>query len=192
MHDWSRLIACIYGWQSLVVNPASSHYMEVTAAMKDLYEDNVWMEDAVFLERNSRTFRQRIARINESTEKLCDYLHNHPKVQQVHYPKYVDAELYKRHARPTPDGAYGYGGLFSLILHSEEAAQRLFDALQIAKGPSLGTNFTLACPYTIIAHYGELEWAAKYGVPRRLVRVSVGLEDISYLHDVFSKALDLA
>ena len=28
------------------------------------------------------------------------------------------------------------------------------------KGPSLGTNFTLACPYTILGHYLELDWAA--------------------------------
>lgn len=32
--------------------------------------------------------------------------------------------------------------------------------LQVAKGPGFGTNFTLACPYTLLAHYTELEWAA--------------------------------
>ncbi len=31
---------------------------------------------------------------------------------------------------------------------------------QVAKGPGFGTNFTLACPYTLLAHYTELEWAA--------------------------------
>ncbi|KAG8905230.1 hypothetical protein FRC01_008426, partial [Tulasnella sp. 417] len=39
------------------------------------------------------------------------------------------------------------------------------------------TNFTLACPYTILAHYRELDWAAKYGVPINIVRISVGMED---------------
>lgn len=52
-----------------------------------------------------------------------------------------------------------------------------FDALDVAKGPSLGTNFTLGCPYTLFAHYGERDWAAKYGVVEDLVRISVGLED---------------
>jgi cystathionine gamma-synthase len=31
--------------------------------------------------------------------------------------------------------------------------QAFFDALDTHKGPSLGTNFTLACPYTLLAHY---------------------------------------
>ena len=39
------------------------------------------------------------------------------------------------------------------------------------QGPSLGTNFTPACPYTIFAHYAELDWAALYDVPRSLVRI---------------------
>lgn len=61
-----------------------------------------------------------------------------------------------------------------------------------AKGPSLGTNFTLACPYTILAHYAELDWAAQYGVPKSLVRISIGLEDVSWLHKVFADALKAA
>ena len=56
--------------------------------------------------------------------------------------------------------------------------QRFFDALAVAKGPSLGTNFTLACPYTLLAHYLETEWAETFGVEKELVRVSVGLENI--------------
>ena len=39
----------------------------------------------------------------------------------------------------------------------------------------MGTNFTLACPYTLLAHYTELKWAASYGVESELVRISVGL-----------------
>ena len=39
---------------------------------------------------------------------------------------------------------------------SLEAA--FFDALEVQKGPSLGTNFTLACPYTVLAHY-MVPWA---------------------------------
>jgi len=46
----------------------------------------------------------------------------------------------------------------------------------VNKGPSLGTNFTLVCPYTLLAHYCELDWAASFGVPGHLIRVSVGLE----------------
>jgi cystathionine gamma-synthase len=47
----------------------------------------------------------------------------------------------------------------------------------------------LACPYTILAHYGELEWAAKFGVEEGLVRVSVGMENKEDLLKLFEKAL---
>jgi hypothetical protein len=33
-----------------------------------------------------------------------------------------------------------------------------------APGPGFGTNFTLACPYTILAHYDDLAWAEECGV----------------------------
>jgi cystathionine gamma-synthase len=70
-----------------------------------------------------------------------------------------------------------------------EEAVRFFDAVETAKGPSLGTNFTLTSPYTILAHYGELEWAASYGVESNLVRVSIGLEDTEALKEIFGKAV---
>ena len=56
----------------------------------------------------------------------------------------------------------------------------------------MGTNFTLACPYTLLAHYTELKWAASYGVESELVRISVGLEPVSTLKDVLASALNAA
>jgi cystathionine gamma-synthase len=84
----------------------------------------------------------------------------------------------------------GYGGLFSMILKNEKCAEQFYDALRCAKGPSLGTNFTLASPYTILAHYTELDWAARFGVPRHLIRVSIGLDDRDQLMDMFKEALN--
>jgi len=48
--------------------------------------------------------------------------------------------------------------------------------LEFCKGPSLGTVFTLACPFTLLAHYTELDWAESCGVSRYLIRISIGLE----------------
>jgi len=79
-----------------------------------------------------------------------------------------------------------------LTFTSHLASHTFFDALSCYKGPSLGTNFTLACPFTILAHYTELEWAAKYGVEEGLVRISVGMEQTSDLLLSFEKALHVA
>ncbi|GES88815.1 PLP-dependent transferase [Rhizophagus clarus] len=170
----------------LVLNPQKKHYEKLKQVIKQDFEDLVWSEDAIFLERNSRTFRDRILKINKSTEELCDFLSKSPKVKKVYYPKYITPEIYSQYKKV--DG--GYGGLFSLTFYSSKASQQFFDSLPIAKGPSLGTNFTLACPYTILAHYLELDWAAKFGVEADLIRVSVGLEDKETLLSGFQKGLD--
>ena len=64
-----------------------------------------------------------------------------------------------------------------------------YDYLHISKGPSLGTNFTLVCPYTLLAHFDEIDFASSYGVDANLIRVSVGLEDYCDLKSIFSEAL---
>ena len=65
---------------------------------------------------------------------------NQTTVKEVYYPKYGDTRRFYDAFR-TPNG--GYGGLFSVTFHSTAAAVTFFDAIEIAKGPSLGTNFTL-------------------------------------------------
>ena len=84
----------------------------------------------------------------------------------------------------------GYGGLLSLELEQPaENAPRFYDALRVTKGPNLGTNYTLACPFTILAHYHELDWAGSCGVSRHLIRVSVGREKPEDLIARFESAL---
>ena len=41
----------------------------------------------------------------------------------------------------------------------------IYDRMAVCKGPSLGTVFTLACPFTLLAHYTELGWAERCGLP---------------------------
>ncbi|KAF9210632.1 hypothetical protein BGZ59_009180 [Podila verticillata] len=172
---------------SLVLNPQRKFYSRLKDALHREYEDLMWVEDAIFMERNSRTFQTRIAKIDENTEALCDYLREHPKVKAVYYPKYTTTANYLTHK---VEGA-GFGGLFSVLFKNDKSgAQQFFDALPFYKGPSLGTNFTLACPYTILAHYHELDWASQYGIDRNLIRVAVGLEDRDTLFQGFKEALD--
>ena len=42
------------------------------------YEDNVWAEDAIFLERNSRDFASRVSRINRNAELIYETLITDP------------------------------------------------------------------------------------------------------------------
>ena len=170
-----------------ILNPSSHHYDVLKKAWTAEYQDTLWVEDAIFLERNSRDFVSRIARINVNAEAVVSKLHAHPLVKDVYYPTTSDTRsLYD--ACKTPTG--GYGGLLSATFNSLEDAATFFDSLDMAKGPSLGTNFTLACPFVLLAHYNELDWAQSLGVPAALVRFSMGLEEKDRLLEVIDVALE--
>ncbi|KAI0353912.1 PLP-dependent transferase [Trametes cingulata] len=186
---------------SLVLNPKGRHYTSMKTHMASTFEDSYFDEDAIYMERNSRDFRRRIHVIDENTLAVCTFLRSRSladsqpppqaAVKEVYYPKWITPENYEKCRVRGPDGqpVGGYGGLFSLTFTSLEASRAFFDTLPCMKGPSLGTNFTLACPYTILAHYAELDWAASWGVEEGLVRVSVGMEERQTLLKGFEKAL---
>jgi cystathionine gamma-synthase len=141
------------------------------------------------MERNSRHFVSRIERINENAGLICEILRAHPLIQNLYYPKYNRSRPFYDACR-TPNG--GYGGLLSFTFKTTEQAIAFYDRIETAKGPSLGTNFTLTSPYVILAHYLELDWAAQFGVPADLIRLSVGLEDAEDLKSRFVVALKAA
>ncbi|KAI1496030.1 pyridoxal phosphate-dependent transferase [Biscogniauxia marginata] len=172
---------------SIILNSSGKYYQSLKSAMGGVFEDNYWAEDVIFMERNSRDFKSRIDRVNANAEAICEVLNAHPLVTKVYYPKYNDTRPNYEACR-LPAG--GYGGLLSCTLKTKAHAIAFFNALETAKGPSLGTNFTLTSPYVILAHYQELDWAASFGVDPDLIRVSVGLEDD--LGSVFTRALKAA
>lgn len=63
---------------SLVLNPHRKYYAQLKETMKGVYEDVVWAQDVVFLERNSRDFIARIHRVNVNAEAVCDVLQASP------------------------------------------------------------------------------------------------------------------
>ncbi|KAK3348043.1 pyridoxal phosphate-dependent transferase [Neurospora tetraspora] len=172
-----------------ILNPNSRYYPALKAFFQQQLEDTYWPEDVIFMERNSRDFVARIDRVNANAEAICRVLKDHPLVKTLYYPKYNDSRA-NYEAVKLPQG--GYGGLVSVVLKGKKQAVAFYDALETAKGPSLGTNFTLTSPYVLLAHYQELDWAEQYGVDRNLIRISVGLEETDELVNVFTRALKVA
>lgn len=171
---------------SLILNRHSPRYAELKAAQTAQFEDLFWAEEATALAENAQDFPERLASINRTTEILCDRLKSHPAVDRVFYPKYETPEAFATVRRP----GGGYGGLFSMTLKdAARTSAPYYDQLRVSKGPSLGTNFTLACPYTLLAHYNELDWAESLGISRHLIRVSVGLETPEDLLERFVSGL---
>ena len=64
---------------SIVLNPDTNLYQELESKTKEIYQNTVWRDDIIYLERNSRTFQRRVLQINQNTLELCDSIKNHPK-----------------------------------------------------------------------------------------------------------------
>ncbi|MEI8190361.1 MAG: PLP-dependent transferase, partial [candidate division NC10 bacterium] len=174
---------------ALVLNPRSPYYAELKPLAQAQHEELLWGEDAAILAAQAHTFRERVRQHNQHGLAIAERLRGHERVERVWYPKWESRAAYEAIRRP--DG--GYGSLITFLPNEAEArAARVYDALAVCKGPSLGTVFTLACPFTLLAHYSELDWAESCGVSRYLIRLSVGLEEPDELWRRIETALNTA
>jgi len=175
-----------------ILNPQSPHHEAIrrAASALDSNAGALWEEDLDEIERGSRDYLERAAKVNSNAAFLYERLQGDSRIDQVYYPGSPEnREIYDQARRP--EG--GYTQMLSLILkRPEKTSEPFYDRLNVAKGPSLGANFTLACPYTLLAHYQELGWAESCGVSRWLIRISVGLENPEDLWERFRDALDHA
>ncbi|MGA1237053.1 MAG: PLP-dependent transferase [Limisphaerales bacterium] len=174
---------------AVICNPKSPYYRELRRLVDEEHEELLWPADAAVILDRAKSFPERMRRHNANGLTIAERLRRHPGVERVWYPKWEFPEVYE--AVRKPEG--GWGSLVTFM--PKDAARRsplIYDALEVCKGPSLGTVFTLACPFTLLAHYTELEWAEACGVSRYLIRLSVGLEDVDELWGRIVRALDAA
>lgn len=182
--------ACNVMGGAVIISAVSPYRKPLLSVLREVHDEDTWYPSDVFVMRhNSEDFKERVQCANINAEQVVAQLHNHPAIEDVYYPKGSPTQaLYDQFRRR----GGGYGFLLSIKFTSPARAIAFYDALDVAKGPSLGTNFTLCCAYTLLAHYNELEWAAEYGVVEHLVRISVGLEDKEWLRERVDRALRAA
>lgn len=195
---WADVVTCsLTKWLSgvgdvmggaVVVNPESPWSGELVAALAEEAVETapLYVGDVEILLSNLKGYPRRVEVPNANAERLVEFLVEHPAVAEVWHPSHTARERYE--VLRTPGG--GFGPLFSFSLKSTKKTPRFFDALRVSKGPSFGTRFTLACPYMLLAHYRELDWAEACGVPAHLIRVSCGEEDAADLVRRFREALE--
>jgi cystathionine gamma-synthase len=141
--------------------------------------------DAAIVAATLPSLAARMAAVNENGAAVAAHLRQHPGVRSFWYPRLDEDHPYGKVARP---GA-GTGGLMSFALRGgERAAAAFYDHLALDKGPSLGADFSMACPYTLLAHYDELDHADAWGVPRDLIRLSVGTEPLDWILSALDRA----
>lgn len=164
---------------------AVAGHLREALAMDAVEGAPLYIGDAEVLLSNLKDYPKRNAVINDNGTRLAAWLAAHPAVEQVWHPSLTSTEAYLAVMRK----GGGFGGLLSFVLKGRKKTPKVYDALRLCKGPSFGTVFTLVGPYTLLAHYGELEWAEGCGVSTSLLRVSCGLEPLAQIQAAFEEAL---
>ena len=148
----------------------------------------LYIADAEALLSNTKGYPHRMKTVNANGLAVASWLANHPAVAEVWHPSLTFTSNYESVMRK----GGGFGGLMSFVLKNQKKTAKVYDALRLSKGPSFGTQFTLVCPYTLLAHYHELDWAEACGISSNLLRVSCGLESLDSIISAFDEALAFA
>jgi len=159
--------------------------------LKDMTGAVMSAQDAHLVMRGLKTLALRMDRHCQSAQTLADFIAAHPATAVVHYPglpSFPQHALAKQQMRQM-------GGMIAFELQGGlEAGVCFMDALQlVTRAVSLGDAETLAQHPASMTHsvYTPEERAA-HGISEGLVRMSVGLEDVTDLLDDIGQALDLA
>ena len=139
--------------------------------------------DAWLLLRGLRTLPARMREHERNALLLATRLQTHPQVTAVHHPGL---------SQPSPMGLSGTSGLFSIELDGSIDIRAFCDALRIFKlGVSWGGHESLICPAGVTrVQVGGPNPAIHFGVPERMVRLNIGLEDPEDLWSDLLQALE--
>ncbi|SDU29195.1 O-acetylhomoserine sulfhydrylase [Pseudomonas pohangensis] len=145
--------------------------------------------NAFLIMQGLETLALRMERHCENTLKVAEFLKSHPQVAWVKYAGLTDHPehaLAQRYCSGKPAGILSFG-----IVGGQEAGARFIDALQlVVRLVNIGDAKSLACHPASTTHRQlndeELE---KAGVPRDMVRLSVGIEHIDDILEDLGQAL---
>ncbi len=167
---------------ALTVNPHGLFAANLPSAMPS----SLYARDLEVLEQNSRDFPERMKTANANALELARFLESHPAVERVWYPGLNPSPVYNQLRKPSG----GYGAVLSFLPRdAQRNAPRVFERLEVSRGISLGTSYTLVSPYVQLAHYHELGWVRQCGIDPYLLRVAVGTERRENLQARFATAL---
>jgi cystathionine beta-lyase/cystathionine gamma-synthase len=150
----------------------------------------VW--EAHEIHRGLKTLSVRMDRQCDNALRLAKHLENHEGVSRVYYPGLApppNRETIKRIVRPPH-----FGALVSIELreNTREAAFRFMDALSLCvRSTSLGDVFTgVLHPATASHREVAPKRRLELGISEGLVRISVGIEDVTDIIDDIEQALE--
>lgn len=148
---------------------------------------NAW----VFL-KGLETLNLRMKAHCESAQELAEWLDAHPAVERVHYcglPSHPGHELAKRQQR-------GFGGVLAFVVKGgDKGKENAWHVINATEFLSITANLgdaksTITHPATTTHARVSDEEKARAGIVPGLIRVSVGLEDITDIKADLARGLD--
>jgi cystathionine beta-lyase/cystathionine gamma-synthase len=127
------------------------------------------------LVRGMKTLAVRVARQNENALRVAEFLEQHSKVRQVHYPF---LKSHAQHALALSQMSGGGGMVTFEVEGTGEDARRVSEAMRLfTLAPSLGGVESLVCIPVLTSHLSvPEEERRKMGVTEQMIRLSVGIE----------------
>lgn len=133
--------------------------------------------DSFLLIRGIKTLGVRMDRHNANALEIAQFLKGREEVEKVYYPglsEHSSHEIHKGQAK-------GFGGMVSFVIKKEYNHKKFLESLKlITLGESLGGVESLVCHPASMTHAAiPKELREKVGIVDNLVRLSVGIEDVS-------------
>lgn len=148
----------------------------------------VYIKDIQRLALEIQGYEKRVKEISSNTKTLVEYFKTCSYIDKIYYCLSYENE---RNYRQTMIDENSYTGVVSVTFNKN--IEDVYDKLNFAKGPSLGTEFTLLMPYTYLAHYDLIineegnKFLEEIALPIDLIRISVGSEPILEIIKEFKK-----
>ena len=143
--------------------------------------------DSWLMLRSLKTLGVRLERQQDNAQSICEFLQTHPHVENVYYvgdPQHPGYELSRQQAS-------GFGAMISFRVDSPERVLSALERIEvISYAESLGAVESLMT-FPLMQTHGAMapELREKLGIDERLLRLSVGIEDVRDLIDDLERAL---
>lgn len=154
------------------------------------YGGSINAMDSYLIDRSLKTLALRVARQNENAMQLANFLDSHRMVKRVYYPGLSYHEGHQIAKRQMT----GFGGILAFEINVDDLSDinNFLDQLTIIQPAiSLGGVDTIICSPAQTSHIKmPKEERLKIGVTDTLLRLSVGVEEVSDLMADLKNALE--
>ncbi len=155
--------------------------------MGDLGQNlNAW--ESYMILRGLKTLGLRVERHCQNAMEIAEFLEKQPEIENVYYPGLPSHPQHELALKQM----HGMGGIVSFeVKGGVEAGKQFINALELAM-----ISFSLGDPETLVQHPASMthssipeEELADFGIPKGLIRLSLGLEDAEDIIQDLQQAL---